>query len=487
MLYFFKLNNEEGDYVRKLIAICMSLLLMVTLMAPTASASTAQLTKTVQAQMKGVQATVAVRDLDTNTLVYGYNQNLSLAPASNMKLLTTAATLHHLGEDYTMQTDLYIDGTIEGTTLNGNVYVRGEGDPTFQADDFIAFANALKAAGITHVNGNLYGDDSWFTGPSLAPGIGRSDELQYYGAAITALTMSPNNDYDASTMIVSATGSSVGKAPALTYMPNSSGLNIVNQAKTVAKGKANTLSIRRQYNTNRVIVSGNIPVGATKREWVTLYSPTLSTLIAMKQVWQSQGVSFAKGAKETYGKVPKNAQLVHSVQSLPMNEIVYMLNKLSNNSIADILVRTLGRVVKGDGSNTAGAKVLTEYAQSIGLNMNNVRAIDGSGMSLNNRFTANELTKLLISSNRSPWYKTSFLPSLPKAGHYERLEGGTMRTRLGAIPNRVMAKTGTHTGVNALSGYIRGQSGKWYAFSVVTKNGSVAKIDRVVLEMYRQL
>ena len=473
--------------MKKIIALCMSFLLVIALMAPTASASTAQLQKTVQAQMKGVQATVAVRELQTNTLVYGYNQNLSLAPASNMKLLTTAATLHHLGEDYKMTTDLYIDGTMDGTTLNGNVYVRGEGDPTLQADDFIAFANALRAAGITHVNGHLYGDDSWFTGPSLAPGIGRSDELRYYGAAITALTMSPNNDYDASTMIVSATGSSVGKAPALTYMPNSSGMNIVNNAKTVAKGKANTLSIQRQYNTNRIVISGSIPVGATKREWVTLYSPTLNTLAAIKQVWQAHGISFSKGANATYGKVPANAQLVHTVESLPMNEIVFMLNKLSNNGIADILVRTLGRVVKGEGSNTAGAKVLTEYAQAIGLNMNNVRAIDGSGMSLNNRFTANELTKLLIVANRSPWYTSTFLPSLPKAGNSARLEGGTMRYRLASIPNRVMAKTGTHTGVNALSGYIRGKSGKWYTFSVVTKNGSVAKIDRVVLEMYRQL
>lgn len=462
-------------------------MLVVTMLAPTASASTAQLTKTVQAQMRGVQATIAVRDLDTNTLVYGYNQNLALAPASNMKLLTAAAAIKHLGEDYQLTTDLYIDGTIEGSTLNGNVYVRGEGDPTFQAEDFITFANKLKELGITHINGHLYGDESWFTGPRLAPGIGRSDELHYYGAQITALTMSPNNDYDASTMIVSATGSAVGKAPTLTYMPNSSGMNIVNRARTVARGKANTLSIRRQYGTNRVIVSGNIPAGATRREWVTLYSPTLSTLVAMKQVWESQGISFTKGSTQTYAKVPKHAQHVHAEKSLPMDELIYMMNKLSNNSIADILVRTLGKVVKGEGSNTAGAQVLNEYAKSIGLNMNNVRAVDGSGMSLNNRFTANELTKLLISSNRSAGYKTTFLPSLPQAGHYERLQGGTLRYRLTSIPNRVMAKTGTHTGVNALSGYVRGKSGKWYAFSVVTKNGSVARIDRVVLEMYRQL
>ncbi|MEE1132252.1 MAG: D-alanyl-D-alanine carboxypeptidase/D-alanyl-D-alanine-endopeptidase [Caryophanon sp.] len=473
--------------MKKIIALCMSVLLVVATMAPAASANTAQLTKTVQAQMKGVQATIAVRDLDTNTLVYGYNQNLALAPASNMKLLTAAAALHHLGTDYEMTTDLYIDGTIEGNTLNGNVYVRGEGDPTFQADDFITFANALKAKGITQINGHFYGDESWFTGPRLAPGIGRTDELQYYGAQISALTMSPNNDYDASTMIVSATGSSVGKAPTLTYMPNSSGMNIVNQAKTVAKGKANTLSIKRQYNTNRIIVSGSIPVGATKREWMTLYSPTLNTLVAMKQVWEMQGVTFIKGSQQTYAKVPKHAELIHSVKSIPMDDIVYMMNKLSNNSIADILVKTLGRVVKGEGSNTAGAAVLTEYAKSIGLNMNNVRAVDGSGMSLNNRFTANELTRLLISSNRSSWYRTTFLPSLPQAAHYDRLMGGTLRSRLTSIPNRVMAKTGTHTGVNALSGYLRGKSGEWYAFSVVTKNGSAARIDRVVVEMYRQL
>lgn len=110
-------------------------------------------------------------------------------------------------------------------------------------------------------------------------------------------------------------------------------------------------------------------------------------------------------------------------------------------------------------------------------------------MSLHNRITSNEMTKLLVHANRSPWYKTNFLPSLPKAGHNTRLEGGTMRYRLTAIPNRVMAKTGTQTGVNALAGYVRGKSGKWYAYSIITKAGSstVPQIDRVVREMYEQL
>lgn len=467
----------------------MSLLLVLTMVAPTASASTWQLGKTVQQQMKGIQATVAVRELDTNGFVYGYYQNLPLAPASNMKLLTAAAALEYLGEDYQMTTDLYVDGTINGNTLNGNVYVRGEGDPTFQADDFIKFANELKRLGITHINGNLYGDESWFTGPRLAPGIGKTDELHYYGAQISALTMSPNNDYDASTMIVSAKGSTIGRAPTLTYAPNSSGMNIINRAKTVARGKANTLSIRREYNTNRVIISGNIPVGSTRREWVTLYSPTLSTLVAMKQVWQAQGISFSAGSQQTYAKVPKDAQLVTQVKSIPMKDLVYSMNKLSNNSIADILVRTLGKVVKNEGSNAAGAQVLEEYAQSIGMDTSVVKAVDGSGMSLQNRMTGNEVTKLLVAANRSPWYKSAFLPSLPKGGHYDRMEGGTLRSRFVSLPNRVMAKTGTHTGVYSLSGYVRGKSGKWYAFSVMTKSNTntIARIDRVVREMYEEL
>lgn len=475
--------------MKKILIVWMSLLLVVTMLVPTASASTAQLSKVVQSQMKGIQATVAVRDLDTNTFVYGYYQNLSLAPASTIKLLTASAALAHLGEGYQLTTDLYIDGTINGNTLNGNVYVRGEGDPSFQANDFVAFANALKAKGITHINGHLYGDESWFSGPRLAPGINRNDELHYYGAQITALTMSPNNDYDASTMIVSAAGSRVGSKPTLTFAPNASGMNIVNQARTVARGKANTLSIRRVYNTNRVIVSGNIPVGSTRREWVTLYSPTLSTLVAMQQVWQEQGITFARGAQQTYAKVPKHAELISQTKSVPLDELIFMMNKLSNNSIADILVRTLGKVVKGEGSNTAGTQVLAEYAQSIGLDMSRIRILDGSGMSLNNRITSNEMAKLLVHANRSPWYKANFLPSLPKAGHNARLEGGTMRYRLTAIPNRVMAKTGTQTGVNALAGYVRGKSGKWYAYSIITKAGSstVPRIDRVVREMYEQL
>ncbi|HWO97677.1 MAG TPA: D-alanyl-D-alanine carboxypeptidase/D-alanyl-D-alanine-endopeptidase, partial [Bacillus sp. (in: firmicutes)] len=330
------------------------------------------------------------------------------------------------------------------------------------------------------INGNIYGDETWFTGDRLSPGILAKDETYYYGAPISALTTSPDNDYDVSTVIVTAKASRLGSAPSVSVQPNLSGLRLINNAKTVKRGSGNSLTIQRKYRTNQLIISGNLPQGNSKKEWVTMFNPTLSTLNSFKNTLVVQGIKFANDSKVDYATVPNNAVSLGTKRSQPLKQLMPSFLKLSNNGIADILVKTMGKRVYNVGDWKHGLKVVREYSQSIGLDMNQWKFEDGSGISHSNRVNAIQQTLLLVKQPQESSYST-FLTSLPIGGQRDRLIGGTLRSRFteAAYKNRVMAKTGSLDGVSTLAGYVHANSGKWYAFSILVEHNSSSYIPQI--------
>src|SRR5699024_1646507 len=125
-----------------------------------------------------------------------------LRTASNMKILTSIAAVETLGADHRFKTEVAIDGTLESNVLNGNVYIKGYGDPTLLKEDLEQFAKELKAYGIHTIKGNIFGDDTWYDDVRLSQDLNWSDESNYTGAQVSALTLSPNEDYDTGTIIV---------------------------------------------------------------------------------------------------------------------------------------------------------------------------------------------------------------------------------------------------------------------------------------------
>lgn len=427
---------------------------------------------------------VSIRSIQTGKVLFEHKGETPMRPASNLKLLTGAAALHTLGEDYRFSTTLYIDGEIMGTTLVGDIYLKGGGDPTLLPADIVEFAKVLKRQGIRKVNGHIYGDATFFTGPTLSPGVERQDETYYFGARTSALTLSPNEDFDASTVIVTATAGAVGRAPTYSIMPNTAGMKVKNVAKTVAKGQKNTISIKRKYNTNEIIISGNIARGNSKKEWVSMHNPTMNTLSATKMMWQQAGITFEKDSTVKQATVPQTAQLLSVKQSRTLKSLYPTFMKLSNNSIADMLVKTMGQEVYGKGDLLTGLQVMREYGRSIGMDLTGWQLIDGSGLGMGNKITANAQTQLLTKLQQNK----TFYTGLPIGGASERLVGGTLKKRFTQAPlkHNVVAKTGYITHTYTLSGYVTAKSGRTFAFSIMTAQprSAINNIDAFVKSIY---
>ncbi|MDV6378612.1 D-alanyl-D-alanine carboxypeptidase/D-alanyl-D-alanine-endopeptidase [Sporosarcina sp. GW1-11] len=423
-------------------------------------------------RMRGTRSSVVVRDAQTNRIVYQYRGDQGVTPASNVKVLTATTALEVLGKDYTFHTDVLTNGTIHNGVLDGHLYLRGTGDPTLLEADLQGLAKQLRDAGIHSVTGHIVADDTWFDTQRLSPGIYKSDETHYFAAQISALTLSPNKDYDAGTTIVTATPTKNGKPAAVTLTPHTNIVNVINRTRTVPKNKANTVTMRRQYGTNNIIVSGNLPVNSgSKRQWVTVANPTAYTADVFKRALAKQGVTLRKEARVTRGKTPTNATMLASKESMSLYYLMMPFMKYSNNAHAEILAKSMGRAVYNEGSWNAGLRVVRETLEKDGINPRGIYLEDGSGMSHKNKIPSEKLSEVLFAAQSKDWYH-AFERSLPVAGINDRMLGGTLRNRLTnpLVKGKVIAKTGSLNRTDSLSGYVKTKSGKDLIFSILTEN-----------------
>lgn len=429
-------------------------------------------------RIKNASVSVTIRKASNGEIVYQRYADKKVTPASSLKLLTSAAALDTLGENYRFSTSVLTDGRVKNGILTGNLYLRGQGDPTLLKSHFDGFADALVKQGVKRVLGDLVGDDTWYDSVRLSAGILPEDEPYYYAAPISALTVSPNGDFDAGSVIVEAKPTTNGKATKVTLTPATSVLQVVNNSRTVPKGNKNTLKITRQLGTNKVVITGNSPIGtAGSKEWISVTNPTLYALDIFKRSLLEKGITFAPASKVVQGKAPKNTKVLVSRKSMPLKELIIPFMKLSNNIHAEMLAKEMGKVKYGVGSWDAGLKVMREYADSIGLDSTKWYFEDASGMSYTNKITSSQLSELLYVVRAESWYNT-YIKSLPIAGSPDRFVGGTLRNRLKGSPAKgnILAKTGSLENIKSLAGYAKTKNGETLIFTILTENAKVSTI-----------
>ncbi|MFZ3577268.1 D-alanyl-D-alanine carboxypeptidase/D-alanyl-D-alanine endopeptidase [Virgibacillus sp. DJP39] len=411
---------------------------------------------------------ISIRSAATGEIIYEHSGNTRMHPASNMKLFTGATAMSTLGRDHTFKTEILTDNPVNGTTLQGDLYLKGKGDPTLLPGDLNDFAKKIIDSGVSKINGDIVADDSWFDDIRITPDLIWDDEQYYYGAQISGLTVSPDKDYDAGSVIVEVKpGASEGQKPIISVSPQTNYVQIVNQARTVPKGKEEDIEVEREHGTNVITVKGTIPSGSWPvKEWMAVWEPTRYTLDLFQQALRDQGITWTGDLK--VGKAPEQASVFLSHKSAPLSDMILPFMKLSNNVHAEVLVKEMGKAIKGEGSWEKGLEVMEEKILEMGLNIETLKLRDGSGISSISLVPPNEISKLLYTIQKEEWFPT-FVHSLPVAGADDRMVGGTLRNRMEDISNfaTIQAKTGTINSVSSLSGYINPRESETIIFSIV--------------------
>lgn len=423
-------------------------------------------------RLDGAAASVIVRDAESGEVLYEHRSGSRLMPASNTKLATSLAATALLGPDHRFRTDVLADGRQRGHVLRGDLYVRGTGDPTMLAEDYDALAAEIADAGIEHVTGDLVADDTRFDDQRLGRSWAADDESAYYSSQISPLTVAPDTDYDAGTVYIEASpGDEPGDDPKVTVTPPNDYVTIDVRGTTVAEGERDTLSIEREHGNNTIVIGGDIPVGANPtRSWTAVWEPTGYAAAVFADALADHGVR-VHGDTRLGEAVPKDADVLASHDSMPLEDLLVPFMKLSNNNHAEALTKAVGHEVVGEGSWDAGLAAIEDYLVKEGVDPDTFRQVDGSGLSRMNVFPSAEFAQLLVSVRDAPWFD-AWYASLPVACEPDRMVGGTLRSRMCDTPaaGNVHAKTGSLTGASGLSGYVTDADGRELVFSILLNN-----------------
>ncbi len=422
-------------------------------------------------RLRGAHAGVVVRDAETGDPIFSRGGADRLLPASNNKLLTSVAALEALGQDYRFTTGVLTAAPQRGPALLGDLHLRGTGDPTLLQADYDRLAAGVAAAGIRIVTVRLLADDTWFDSTRLGVSWAWDDEPFYYSAQVSALSVAPDTDYDAGSVIVEVgPGTAVGAPAAVRLVPATGYVRVDNRATTGPAGSASTIALDRPHGGNTIVVTGSMPADrAPSRVWRTVWEPTGFAADVFARALAAHGVRGVGGTG--LGAAPTDARTVTEHRSMTLRELLVPFMKLSNNGHAEVLVKAMGREVRGQGTWSAGIAVLTERLAALGVPAGTYRMVDGSGLSRMQMLTADVVTTLLLTARDEPWFG-AWYDSLPVAGVPDRMVGGTLRNRMGgtAAAGNAHAKTGSLTGVSALSGFVTTAAGERLVFSILLNN-----------------
>lgn len=422
---------------------------------------------------------VHVKDLSTGRILYTRNTDKTLVPASNQKLITTAAALDALGANYRYETTLHFKGQIGGSVMKGDLILEGAGDPTFSSKEVRGnnplkdWAEKLANLGVTRIEGRLIGDDNVFDDQPYAEGWDLSFvATESFAPASSGLSANDN------VVVVQIESSRVGAPPVLTDRPKGY-LELDNEATTSARRRGRSIRVNRKLGTEEVKVMGTVPRVYRRSVTIPVSNPTLFTLHTFKNYLEEAGIE-VDASLEDIDDLDENidyraAAPLFVYHSPPMSDIISFVNKESNNFYAEQIFRTFG----WGGSVEGGERRVKDFLQRVGIERAGLAVRDGSGLSRKNMVTTETIGELLAYMHRHPDAEI-FKRSLPRGGEVRT----TLDHRLSGVP--VYAKTGSLEFVRSLSGYTTTPDGRLIAFSLIANNYTVPSyrimqaMDRIV-------
>ena len=419
--------------------------------------------------LENANISLIVKNLKSGSVVYEYRSKNSITPASTLKLVTTSTALEILGANFRFETKLEIDGKISSDSiLNGNLYIRGGGDPTLGSEktgdaDFLSkWLQALKNAGIKNIKGQIIVDESIFDDEGVNPRWTWEDIGNYYAPGIYGLSYLDN------TCKVVLRSGKVGSTPEIIKtIPSIPEFSFNNQLKstTINSDSAYFYGAPRSYQRS---IYGEIP--ANKNEFIVksdIPNPGLLLAKDFQQKLLQNGFTVSKVPTDKFDPTVKR-KLIFTHFSPPLSEIVTETNIKSNNHYAEHLFRYLGLKYSAVGTTNSSLQVIKDFWKSKGLPVDQLFMYDGSGLSPTNAVSAHFYIELLTYMSSKSINKVVFKNSLPVSGVSGTLSGFLKNTPL---QGKVRAKSGSISRVRCYAGYIDTNT-KNYAFVLMVNNAN---------------
>ena len=432
--------------------------------------------------LKGATVSFMVKEVGSGNVLYGYETEREMTPASVMKTVTTATALELLGEDFCFETSVLYDGEILNGVLNGNLYIQGGGDPTINSSEMTTYKDsifdlwtlAVKQAGIQQINGQVIADESIFDTEGVSMKWMREDIGSGYGQGSYGLNVF-DNQY---TLYVNTRASGI-RPSLVSTEPAMPSLHFFNHLQTLPVPSDSCYIVgfpfsneRYLYgvmrtNQNRARMTGDIPDPALYLAWYfsnylinngvgVEKEPTCHRILSQMGEW-----------KDT------NRKNLITTYSPSLKEVVSITNFVSHNLYADALLKTLGLQYQSNQpevitSFEKGVRTVKNYWTTKGLDTSSLWMFDGSGLAITDKVTVEFLCDLYIYMAMQSNVSGSFIESLPQAG-----VDGTVRNMLrgSSLQGRTRLKSGSMSRVQCYGGYIT-KDGKQYAVALLVNNFS---------------
>lgn len=449
--------------------------------------------------MRGASFSLVVKDVQEGRTVYSYDTDRLQSPASVLKTVATATALEILGEDYRYPTTLEYDGILENGTLEGNLYIKGSGDPSLGSSHFAPGQNkflstwiaALQKAGIKHITGSVISDESIFDTEGVSIKWLREDMGNYYAPGSYGISIF-DNMYKLSLQTGAAGTRPVlkGTEPDIPFIRFKNYL----KAAPVSSDSAYIIGaplddVRYLYgvlpaNREAYVLKGDIP------------DPALYLARYLTDQLQQKGIRvdgspscYRIEVEENWWKKGERKEIV-TTYSPTLREIASVCNHVSHNLYADALVKTVGLQYKPRrnemiSSFGRGVQVVKEYWEKKGLDVFPLRMNDGSGLAPADKVSAGFMGELLVYMATESAVSDAFIASLPQAG----IEGSVRNFLKGSkLQGKARLKSGGITGVRSYAGYIT-KDGKTYAVAVFSNNYScpMSRMTRALEKLLLQL
>jgi D-alanyl-D-alanine carboxypeptidase/D-alanyl-D-alanine-endopeptidase (penicillin-binding protein 4) len=411
-----------------------------------------------------------VLEADSGRVLFDHEADHPLKPASNMKVMTSAAALALLRPEYVFRTTFYTQVRPVDGVVHGDLIIKGSGSPGLVGEQWWLMAREIRARGISRVEGDLVGDDTYFDSQDRPDGWPPATEDAFFNAPVSALAA----DFSAVTVVVRPARE--GSPPEVFLTPFSSFFKVVNRAAT--RGASSNLRVGRLYDgeRNNIVVEGSIsPRSLPSVSYRCVEQPTMYALAAFREAAAKEEITITGITRR--GATPAGAARIYEHESRPLSELVGTMNKLSNNFMAESFLKTLGAETSGlPGTSSKGADAVLSFLQKLGVDTGPLVIRDGSGLSHENRLTASALSAVLVAMYRDFESSPEFMTSLAVGG-----VDGTLDRRMvgGSAQRHIRAKTGHLNGVSSLSGYAFTHQGKTLAFSILVNAGPGADVWKV--------